>query len=298
MKEKERLLSLDEPVEFIFSHSALREGWDNPNVFNICTLSYSTSEIKKRQEIGRGLRLPVNLNGERIQERETNLLTVVTNESYREYVEQLQTEFREEVGEGAPPVEDRGKRKKIIIKKDTLESGLFESLWEKISKKAKYVINIDINEFVNKCVKGINEIEIKAPEISIQKVRIEEIDYEKSKEEFIRVRAERIRLKRIFNIVRHIENETSLTKSTILKILRKANNLHLLFENPQKYAENVVRIIKYNLKESSVENIAYIELNEYFDANLFNESIQTYDKYIVPLNNKKTLYKIDRLSPN
>jgi type III restriction enzyme len=293
MNEKERLLSLDEPVEFIFSHSALREGWDNPNVFDICTLSYSTSEIKKRQEIGRGLRLPVNLNGERIQERETNLLTVVTNESYREYVEQLQTEFREEVGEGAPPVEDKRKRKKIVIKNDTLESGLFESLWEKISKKAKYVINIDINEFVNKCVKEINEIEIKSPEISIQKVRIEEIDYEKSREEFIRERAERIKLRSIFNIVRHIENETSLTRSTILKILRKVNNLHLLFENPQKYAENVVRIIKYNLKESSVENIAYIELNEYFDANLFNESIQTYDKYIVPLNNQKTLYKIE-----
>jgi len=53
MKDKERLLSMDEPVEFIFSHSALREGWDNPNVFNTCTLAYSTSEIKKRQEIGR-----------------------------------------------------------------------------------------------------------------------------------------------------------------------------------------------------------------------------------------------------
>jgi len=60
-KDKERLLSLEEPVEFIFSHSALREGWDNPNVFNICTLAYSTSEIKKRQEIGRGLRLPVKI---------------------------------------------------------------------------------------------------------------------------------------------------------------------------------------------------------------------------------------------
>lgn len=90
MKDKERLLSLDEPVEFIFSHSALREGWDNPNVFNICTLAYSISEIKKRQEIGRGLRLPVDQEGDRIQSKDINLLTVVTNESYREYVEKLQ----------------------------------------------------------------------------------------------------------------------------------------------------------------------------------------------------------------
>jgi len=111
-----------------------------------------------------------------IKARYLTCYSTVTNESYREYLEQLQTEFREEVGEGAPPVEDKRKRKKIVIKKDTLESELFENLWEKISKKAKYVINIDINEFVNKCVKEINEIEIKAPEISIQKVRIEEID--------------------------------------------------------------------------------------------------------------------------
>jgi len=89
MKDKERLLSLEEPVEFIFSHSALREGWDNPNVFNICTLAYSTSEIKKRQEIGRGLRLPVNKDGDRIQDKDINLLTVITNESCREYLERL-----------------------------------------------------------------------------------------------------------------------------------------------------------------------------------------------------------------
>jgi type III restriction enzyme len=295
MKDKERLLSLDEPVEFIFSHSALREGWDNPNVFNICTLSYSTSEIKKRQEIGRGLRLPVNLDGERIQERETNLLTVVTNESYREYVEQLQTEFREE-GVKAPPVEDKRRRKKIIIKKDTLKSELFERLWEKISKKAKYVIDIDIEEFVNTCVREINEIEIKSPEITIQKIRIEELNYKKWREEFIRERGERIKLRSVFNVVRYIEDETNLTRSTILEILKKANNLHLIFKNPQGYAEHLVRIINYNLKESSARNIKYLELDEYFDVNLFNEEIQTYDKYIISLNNKKTLYKIEEES--
>ncbi len=68
MKDKERLLSLDEPVRFIFSHSALREGWDNPNVFQICTLKNSTSDIRRRQEVGRGLRLSVNQNGERMDE--------------------------------------------------------------------------------------------------------------------------------------------------------------------------------------------------------------------------------------
>ena len=74
MKDKERLLSLDEPLRFIFSHSALREGWDNPNVFQICTLNETKSAMKKRQEIGRGLRLPVDQNGLRVFDESVNKL--------------------------------------------------------------------------------------------------------------------------------------------------------------------------------------------------------------------------------
>jgi type III restriction enzyme len=81
MKDKERLLSLDEPLRFIFSHSALREGWDNPNVFQICTLNETRSTVKKRQEIGRGLRLPVDQSGQRVFDASVNRLFVVANES-------------------------------------------------------------------------------------------------------------------------------------------------------------------------------------------------------------------------
>ena len=81
MRDKERLLSLDEPLRFIFSHSALREGWDNPNVFQICTLNESRSVDRKRQEIGRGLRLPVNQTGERVHDETINRLTVIANEA-------------------------------------------------------------------------------------------------------------------------------------------------------------------------------------------------------------------------
>ncbi|MCX5773410.1 MAG: hypothetical protein NTX05_02240 [Fusobacteria bacterium] len=98
MKDKERLLSLSEPLRFIFSHSALREGWDNPNVFQICTLNESSSEVKKRQEIGRGLRLAVYENGERSEGFQINYLTVMANESYEEFVSKLQKEFEEENG--------------------------------------------------------------------------------------------------------------------------------------------------------------------------------------------------------
>lgn len=105
MKNKERLLSFDEPVRFIFSHSALKEGWDNPNVFQIATLRQSSSDIKKRQEIGRGLRLSVNQNGDRqdsqvLGEQEVqqvNTLTVIANESYESFANGLQSELAESI---------------------------------------------------------------------------------------------------------------------------------------------------------------------------------------------------------
>lgn len=99
MKDKEKLLSMDEKLRFIFSHSALKEGWDNPNVFQICTLNETNSVMKKRQEIGRGLRLAVDQSGERVPYGfEVNTLTVMANESYEQFVAALQKEIEEEEG--------------------------------------------------------------------------------------------------------------------------------------------------------------------------------------------------------
>ena len=101
LKNKERLLSFDEPTRFIFSHSALREGWDNPNVFQICTLKHSDSNTAKRQEVGRGLRLCVNQNGNRMDVEscgeavhDINTLTVVASESYKSFVTDLQSDIK------------------------------------------------------------------------------------------------------------------------------------------------------------------------------------------------------------
>ena len=99
LKHKERLLSLDEPVRFIFSHSALREGWDNPNVFVICALKHSDNTISRRQEVGRGLRLSVNQQGDRMDHpaivHDVNVLTVVASESYKDFVAALQKDIAE-----------------------------------------------------------------------------------------------------------------------------------------------------------------------------------------------------------
>lgn len=108
LKNKERLLSFEEPTRFIFSHSALREGWDNPNVFQICTLRHSSSTTAKRQEVGRGLRLCVDKNGIRMDKEvlgddvhEVNKLTVIANESYSDFTNALQKETREVLRERA-----------------------------------------------------------------------------------------------------------------------------------------------------------------------------------------------------
>ena len=102
LKNKERLLSFDEPTRFIFSHSALREGWDNPNVFQICTLKQSNSEVGKRQEVGRGMRLCVDRSGDRIdgtvhgvKVHDVNVLTVVASDSYKTFVGGLQKEIKD-----------------------------------------------------------------------------------------------------------------------------------------------------------------------------------------------------------
>lgn len=104
LKNKERLLSFDEPTRFIFSHSALREGWDNPNVFQICTLKHSDNQTAKRQEVGRGLRLCVNQDGNRMDKEslgdtvhDVNMLTVIASESYKNFVSDLQSDIKAEL---------------------------------------------------------------------------------------------------------------------------------------------------------------------------------------------------------
>ncbi|WP_414040271.1 type III restriction-modification system endonuclease [Acidithiobacillus sp. M4-SHS-6] len=98
MKDKEKLLSFDTPLKFIFSHSALKEGWDNPNVFQICTLRDIQTERERRQTIGRGLRLAVNQNGERVRGFEVNTLTVIATENYEQFAENLQKEIEADTG--------------------------------------------------------------------------------------------------------------------------------------------------------------------------------------------------------
>lgn len=128
LKNKERLLSFDEPTRFIFSHSALREGWDNPNIFQICTLRNTNSEIQKRQEIGHGLRIALNQNGTRqdlsVLGKEffdVNKLTVIANDSYDNFVRGLQEEYKQNIYERPSKADEQYFISKFIINCETGE---------------------------------------------------------------------------------------------------------------------------------------------------------------------------------
>ena len=122
LKDKQRLLSFEEPTRFIFSHSALREGWDNPNIFVICTLKHSDNVIARRQEVGRGMRIAVNQKGERMDDpmnvHDVNVLTVVANESYKEFVAALQKEIASTLSERPKKADEQYFRGKVIEVED------------------------------------------------------------------------------------------------------------------------------------------------------------------------------------
>jgi type III restriction enzyme len=167
MRKKEALLSFNEPVAFLFAHSALREGWDNPNVFQICTLNQTVSEAKKRQEVGRGLRLCVNQDGERLFGDEINILTVVANESYRSYVSRLQDEYRES-GEEAPPPPSDASRAKAKRNNKIYTSDPFQQLWKRLAKPVVPHYNINTEALVEECIAKLNGYPFTLPKIVME----------------------------------------------------------------------------------------------------------------------------------
>ena len=157
MRDKERLLSFEEPVSFIFAHSALKEGWDNPNVFQICTLNQTVSEVKKRQEIGRGLRLAVDQRGARVYKEEVNVLTVVANESYHEYAGRLQSEYVAD-GDAPPPAPTNARQRKDATRNDNIfyHNEHFQMFWEKLNQRLRYHLRVDTPTRIDECVTRIN----------------------------------------------------------------------------------------------------------------------------------------------
>jgi len=283
MKEKERLLSIEEPLQFIFSHSALREGWDNPNVFQICTLNESKSDMKKRQEIGRGLRLPVDTDGNRVQDKNVNVLTVIANETYEDFTQALQNEIQEETSV-AFTNRVKNAREKAIIKKNkelTIENYplLFE-IWEKISKQTRYSVYYETTSLIKLSVEEIKKMPVtKRP---VLESRTAHLDYTnegingKLKDSSIKQTAN-IRYQ-IPDVYSFIQNKIDITRNTIYDILIQSDRYGELEVNPQLFLDNVVTCINKVLNSLLVDGVCYEEIGEKrYEMSLFdNEEIETY----------------------
>lgn len=298
MKDKEKLLDINEPLRFIFSHSALREGWDNPNVFQICTLNETTSEMKKRQEIGRGLRLAVDKDGKRIRDKNINRLTVIANESYDDFAKALQSEIEEDCGVNFQGrIKDKAQRTKVIYKKGFQADPLFLAIWNKIKYKTTYRVHYDTNQLIDKVVEAIKILpKITEPILYMEKVSLN-IDEEGIQTNYLASERNKTQIiaKNIPDIFAYIENKTQLTRTTILEILKKSERIGDISKNPQDFLDKVCDVISREMQELMIDGIRYqkVGLTEY-EMKLFDsKELEIYmnDNSFQVTNTGKTIYE-------
>lgn len=344
MKDKERLLSLDEPLRFIFSHSALREGWDNPNVFQICTLNETRSALKKRQEIGRGLRLPVDQNGMRVFDESINKLYVMANESYEDFARALQTEYEEDCGvtfgkvpftafvkliqivDGVeqpigrdaaeairaalveqkmldadgriqPAFDPKHKDFKLELpeahhalapavvdllaayqierhirkdkdeglnrlKKEVTLSPEFLALWERIKPKTTYRVEFETEALVRRAVDAIKQMQkVEAPKIRVTAGQVQIAKGGVTATAMsAAVEQPNSGIHALPDVLAYLQNETELTRSTLVRILKESGRLADVFQNPQRFLDQVAAILKHELHRLLVDGIKYERL--------------------------------------
>jgi len=284
LRDKEKLLSFDSDTSFIFTHSALGEGWDNPNVFNICTLRVTQSEITKRQTIGRGLRIPVTQEGSRFESPE-NVLTVIANESYEDFARTLQEDYRED-GIMAPPVENR--REKISAKlKKPLFDGEFREIWDRLRVKTEFESEIDSNALIKACCQAIKDnIVVKKPILDVRRAKIE---FTKAGIQTIEKESEPIKQVEISysvpDMVSRIASETGLTRKTIAAILIESGKLGDAFNNPEEFASKVATIVKENKLKMEIKTAKYRKTVERYPDEIFEKEISTYKTNVVDSRN-------------
>ena len=295
MRRKEDLISFDEPVAFIFSHSALKEGWDNPNVFQICTLREVGSETERRQQVGRGVRLPVDsLTGERVQDHRVNILTVSASETYESFVTRLQSEIEKEYGkEGVPPKPGNARtRVALRLRKAHLLKPEFQELWERIKHRTRYSVAIDSEKLISDVASELAGIKVRRPRVVVQ---VAGIGTKTGEDLFEAIRLAdasvaidlegRYPVPNIVAIIENLMENTSppmrVGRRTILQILKRAPHPKLITDNPHEYAVAVVSILKDKLADQLVDGIKYERDGTWYDQTLFDEMIEPFAANVV-----------------
>lgn len=332
MRDKEALLSFagaddDEEtrrkkqVAFIFSHSALREGWDNPNVFQICTLNQTASLARKRQEVGRGVRLCVDQAGDRVRDEQINVLTVIANESYRQYVETYQGEIAdeyraeiearygkpigdlndverlkiaEEYGDGIlpPPPREKGKRK-AHLRKERVLSPEFQALWERIKHRTRYRVQLDSEELLRQVVPAIDREEIRPPRVTITRASVQ-VDsqgmfdaLQMSAAKTAVDLAGRYPLPNLVEMMTSLMEQTSppmrVTRRTLLEVFKRCRSSDAAVKNPHDWATTAVRVLKEKLADHLVNGIVYERDGTWYAMSqiLEEEERDIFEKHVV-----------------
>jgi type III restriction enzyme len=293
MRDKERLLSFDEPVAFIFSHSALREGWDNPNVFQICTLNQTVSEMKKRQEIGRGIRLAVNQSGDRVRDERVNVLTVVANENYESYVARYQGELEEAYGTSGLPPKPANARKRgaARLQKAVTLKPEFKELWEKIKHKTRYSVEIDSELLITAVVAKLDAVTIAPPKLTVKKGKVVAAELKDQLSAVLAGSTEKVltvnrdELPNLVEVMASLMENTTppvrLTRRTLLEIFKRTKNREAALANPHEFATVTVRFIKFVLADQLVKGVQYEKINEWYEMTQLEEEIPSWKDYLV-----------------
>ncbi len=278
MKDKETLLDINNPLRFIFSHTALREGWDNPNVFQICTLNETKSEMKKRQEIGRGLRLAVNQDGVRLYDKNINRLTVVANEAYNDFAKALQNELKEDCGvDFGNRIKPKRDRIAITYRKGFETDALFLAIWEKLKARTTYRVKFDTEELIRNAGRAIKDLpKIEKPSVHSIKngvvITNSGVTSQYKGDRRSTGQSDYV----IPDMLGYIQRHTELTRSTIMRIITESGRIDDLAVNPQLFMDLAIASIKRELHERMIDGIEYRRLGDCtYEMRLF-EDWETY----------------------
>ncbi len=298
LTDKAGLLQLSDPVEFIFSHSALGVGWDNPNVFNIATLNATQSSDKKRQEIGRGLRICLNQHGQRVYDseatpvgQEINLLTVVPNQSYQAFAEDYQHEITEAYGDdtSAAPLREniRGRlQKKTLRRRDDLfASEAFQQFWRTMARTTRYSVEFDEAQIVHDVVPQLRRISVPAYSAEITSVRMGVLEDPQTQAPTISTSymgRTHAALKPRFSPqdwVQAIGQDSRLSQKAVLRLLQEALQdaacAAQFLLNPVLFAQQASQLVRRAEREFMLRGLHYTPTGEVLPLNTLQAVVET-----------------------
>ncbi len=298
MRDKEKLLSFETPLAFIFSHSALKEGWDNPNVFQICSVRDIHSERERRQTIGRGLRLCVDQSGNRVRGFDVNTLTVVATESYEQFAIELQSEIEVTTGVRFSRIRilDADERISVKPRSAVIRSNAFKALWDRVKYKSAYRVDFNNEELIAACIHSVRDMEQitqarlqwRKADIAIGRTGVKAVERHASAPVVLSEPAAELP-----DILTELQNRTMLTRRTLQRVLSECGRLDDFKRNPQKFIELAVAAINRCKARAFAGGIRYQLRGDehYYAIERLDEEIVGYVRSMVADASNKSPYE-------